>query len=176
MWSTRTGLVRHRWLGEVAGNVTSGVAAEEAPLLSHPRSHRSTPRRLVAVVALVAAVGSGCAEDGDVDQKTFEADLRERTGIDRGVTECLTERIFDDFEADEVNEIYRADDEADLDDATRVKLSDINGACFAEAAPETTAPEGGGEDVGGSSSTTEGDATTTSAPADTSSTTAAGGG
>ena len=102
--------------------------------------------------------------------------LRERTGIDRGVTECLTERIFDDFEADEVNEIYRADDEADLDDATRLKLSDINGACFAEAAPETTAPEGGGEDVGGSSSTTEGDATTTSAPADTSSTTAAGGG
>jgi hypothetical protein len=79
---------------------------------------------------------AGCGGGGDISRDTFSSDLRERTTVPEDVASCLTERIYDQFDQGEVNEIYRAASEDELEDDTRETLSDINEACFTEASDE----------------------------------------
>lgn len=111
------------------------------------------PRRLTrhAVAALAAGAAGlvalgGCGGETDIDRATFRAELQERTQRPEAVVECLTERIYDEFEQGDVNRIYRAASEAEFTDTEREQLRVINEECLAEDPTAPTAPvttEGG---------------------------------
>jgi len=134
-----------------------------------PRSCSSRlTARLAFVVASLLALGiTACGGGEDVAQDRFASDLRERTTIPKGVAECLTDKVYEEFDQTEINRIYQAATEDELEDATRETLDGFNRTCFEAAA------EGQGE----GSSTTEGSSeeVPTSTSSEAPSTTAPGG-
>ena len=92
-----------------------------------------SPRPLVAVVAVVALALGACAEAEDVSKTEFRADLQERTGVSEAVATCLTDAIYDEYDQDEVNRIYRAATEDELGNERRDELVAINDRCLAES-------------------------------------------
>lgn len=109
--------------------------------MSCPRFPRSLTRLLLVTATVVAVSAAGCGGAEDVARSDFESDLRERTTVPQSVSECLTERIYDEFDQGEVNRIYRAATETELDADTKETLAGFNRECFeAEAAATPTDP------------------------------------
>jgi hypothetical protein len=113
------------------------------PPALRPLARAAAPLAL-AVGALLA---TGCGGADDVSRDTFRSDLQERTTIPEPVAECITDAVYDEFEQADVNDIYRAPNDAELRDAIGedafASLNDINQTCFTEQAD--AAAEGGGE-------------------------------
>lgn len=122
-----------------------------------PRPPLSMLRGGVAV-ALVALATAACGGGEDVARDRFSSDLRARTTVPEEVADCLTEAIYDEFDQNEINRIYRAASEDELTDETRQALDGLNRTCFeaeiarqeantaddapAEASSSTTADSG----------------------------------
>lgn len=106
------------------------------------RPRRLNRRVLAAVAAGAAGIAllGGCGGETDIDQATFQSELQERTQRPEGVAQCLTERIYAEFDQGDVNRIYRAASEAEFTDDEREKLRVINEACLAKDATAPTAP------------------------------------
>lgn len=126
-----------------------------------PHPSRSTVRRgviLASLVALTAACGGG----QDVARDRFSSDLRARTTIPQDVADCLTDAIYEEFDQTEINQIYRAATEDELEDSTRETLDGFNRTCFeAEIARQSSTT---GEAPTEGRSTTTADASSTTAP------------
>ena len=105
---------------------------------------------------------SACGGTDPVDQETFQSELLERTNPEDGpvvpeaVAACLTDKIFEEFDQEEVDRIYRAATQTELDEDVGAQLSDFNGECFEAEGP----PEGGTTTTVESTETTEAPATT----------------
>lgn len=98
-----------------------------------PRSHPTRPSLAAAALAAVALLASAaCGGDDDVSRDTFRDDLQERTTIPEDVAGCITDGVFEAFGQEDVNEIYRAEDEDDLGEDRVATLNDINQRCWAE--------------------------------------------
>ena len=142
--------------------------------LPRPTS-RTVARAVVAAAALVLLL-AGCGGDEDISAEQFSTDLQERTGtipeteeqvVPPEVADCFTEKVYDEFDQQEINRIYHAADEDELGNTTRDKLNEFNQACF------TAYTEAQGSETSSTteaSSTTEG-SSTTEASSDGSSTT-----
>lgn len=135
---------------------------------------------LLALALAVALVAAACGGASDVDQETFQADLLERVNspaaeagepepLPEDVAACITERVYAEYDQGEVNRIYRAATQTELDEDVRASLNAINKDCFEELGPPV-AEEGDGDsttttEAGDGSTTTEaqGDSTTTEA-------------
>lgn len=74
------------------------------------RSLRPATRLAVATVAVAAlALGiTGCGGNEDVDKADFQEKLIERTTVPEGVAACITDRVYEQFDQDEINEIVFA--------------------------------------------------------------------
>lgn len=158
----------------------------------HPRRPRPASLVLAVATAILLLGASACGGTDEVTPEQFQAELLERTNPEEGdpivpesVAACLTDKIFDEFDQEEVDRIYRAATQTELDEDVRATLNRFNGECFeAEAAAAgegegegegsttTTAAEGEGEADG--STTTGGDATTTTAASEDATTTSEG--
>ncbi len=113
------------------------------------------PARLaIAVLAVATLALAACGGADDVDQATFSRELQERTNegqpadepiVPAAVADCLAEKVFAEFDQGEVNRIYRAATQTELEDDVRAKLTTFNQECF-QAELDAN---GGGEDVGG---------------------------
>ncbi len=134
--------------------------------LSRP-PHRAAARALAAAVVLVLVL-VGCGGDEDVSAEQFQEDLLERVNpsdddaeqvMPESVAACFTEKIYDEFDQQEINRIYHAADEDELGNATRDTLNQFNQECF--TAYLESVQDGGGEDV-----PAEGDTATTEAADD----------
>lgn len=129
------------------------------------------PARLViAAVAVATLALAACGGAEDVDQVTFSQELQERTNegqpvdepiVPAAVADCLATKVFDEFDQAEINRIYRAATQTELEEDVRAKLTTFNQECF-QAELDAA---GGGEDVGSGDGepipTTAADATTT---------------
>jgi hypothetical protein len=132
--------------------------------VSRPRSPRSLTRLFFAAATVVALGAAGCGGAEDVERSDFESDLRERTTVPQSVSECLTERIYDEFDQGEVNRIYRAATETELDADTKETLAGFNRACFEAEAEAEAAPADAGGATTTDAPTDDGAPTTTEAP------------
>jgi hypothetical protein len=136
---------------------------------------------LLALALAVALVAAACGGASDIDQETFQADLLERVNtpaaeagepepLPEDVAACITERVYAEYDQGEVNRIYRAATQTELDQDMRDQLTLINQDCYEEFGPAVP-EEGDGsaptttETGDGSSTTTEasGESTTTEA-------------
>ena len=109
-----------------------------------PRSLRPLARSAAPLALAVGALlGAACGGSSDVSKSTFEEDLQERTTIPAEVAGCITDRVYDEFDQDDVNDIYQAPSDAELRDElgedAYASLNDINQECFTESS------ESGGE-------------------------------
>lgn len=109
-----------------------------------PRSHPSRPSRPSLVAAALAAAAllasAACGGDDDISRDTFRSDLEERTTIPEAVAECITDAVFEEYGQEDVNEIYRADDEEDLGEGRLATLNEINQRCWGEAGSDDGDP------------------------------------
>lgn len=127
-----------------------------------PRSPRLTRLALTGVV-VIALGASACGGTTDVSKEKFSADLQKRTTVDGtvivrdAVATCLTDKIFAEYDQSEVNRIYRAATQTELDDDVRAKLTTFNKDCFEAEGPPVS------EDDGATTTVADGDATTTTA-------------
>jgi hypothetical protein len=85
------------------------------------------------VVAL-AAGAVGCSGDEDVVRADFEEKLVERTKIPDEAAACITERVYAEFDQDQINRIVQAATVNELPDGTEAALEVINRECL-EPAP-----------------------------------------
>jgi hypothetical protein len=123
---------------------------------------RSTGR-LVAVAALVAVLGAGCASQ-DVDGADATSVL-EDAGAPEEVSTCVGERIDDELTQGQKNEVGKADRLSDLDDELEQEVQGILDECVAGEGSGDEGDEGGSEGSDTSETTeSDADATTTSAP------------
>lgn len=107
------------------------------------RSRSLTALLLAALLALVAACGGA---DTNVSRETFRDDFQERANAGLGeddaqivtdeVADCFTDGVFEAFDQDEINDIYRTLDEEDLAGDQRDELFEINQRCFTAADAE----------------------------------------
>lgn len=143
----------------------------------HPRRPRPAPLVLALATALLLLGASACGGTDPVDQETFQADLMERTNPEDGpevvpeaVAACLTEKIYAEYDQAEVDRIYRAATQTELDEDVRDTLTRFNQECFEAEGPPVAEEEGSptttGEGEGDGATTTEGDATSTTAASD----------
>lgn len=121
------------------------------------RPTRSLARLAVAGLAALALVGAGCAGDEDVAREDFEDRLYDR--MDEQITEaqatCLTDRIYDEFDQDQINTIVWAATEDELSASTQETLRAINEECVGDASlPSSTTTTTTESQTGTSESTT----------------------
>ena len=136
---------------------------------------RLVPAALALVLAGAVVLG-GCASDEDIDQARFATDLQKRTDITDDQANCLTEKIYAEFDQGEVNRIYHAATEAEVGGDTLETLDGFNAECITGKATDTKGDpksDEGSDDQGdaGSASTTSTTATTSSTTDDAASTT-----
>ncbi len=93
-------------------------------------------RRVVATAALVAAVLTGCGDDGGAPDETDLVRLLEDGGQPEAVAECVADRLADDADVDPdaLESIIRGEGSTDLDTANA--YGDATVACTAAAQPE----------------------------------------
>lgn len=96
------------------------------------RSLRPATRLAVATVAVVAlALGTaGCGGNEDVDRADFQEKLIERTTIPEDVATCITDRVYEQFDQGEINDIVVAATVEELQGAEG-ELEAINQECQA---------------------------------------------
>lgn len=141
---------------------TGGARALSSDPVPPARPTRPLARLAGAGLAALALVGAGCAGEEDVTREDFEEKLVDR--LDGAITEdeaiCLTDRVYEEFDQEQVNTIVWAATEDELSAGVQEKLRAINDECVGDASqPSTTTTEA---QEGGS---------TTTAPAASSSTT-----
>lgn len=77
-----------------------------------PPARPSRPLARLAVSAAAAtalALGAvGCGGNEDVDRADFQEKLIERTKVPEAVGVCITDRVYDQFDQDEINHIVEA--------------------------------------------------------------------
>lgn len=74
-------------------------------------------RRLAVGLAVpaVLALGLGACGSDDVSKDKFTSELQDKANLTEAQATCVTDRIYDELDQDQINEIYEADtpDEAD---------------------------------------------------------------
>lgn len=78
-----------------------------------------TLRRLAVGVVAPAALALGLAACGsdDVSKDKFTSELEDKAGLSEAQATCVTDRIYDELDQDDINEIYEADTIEDADEA-----------------------------------------------------------
>jgi len=89
------------------------------------------PLRLVAAL-LVALAAVACSDDAITADQIQEQ--LEEAGLTADQASCAAEAIVDDLDADQIRDLYTADDEADAGDAWR-SGSDAVDRCVRENPP-----------------------------------------
>ncbi len=98
-----------------------------------PAARSLRPARLaVATIAVVAlALGAaGCGGSKDISKADFQEKLIERTTIPEDVATCITDRVYDQFNPDEIEDIVVAATVEELEGA-QDELKVINDECYA---------------------------------------------
>lgn len=110
---------------------------------------RPIARSLVPLAVAAVLVGAGCGGEDDVSRDTFRDDLEERTQIPAEVADCITDGVFDEFDAGQINDIHVAPSDAELRDDLGeddfATLNGINEQCWTEAPETATTSEGDAE-------------------------------
>ncbi|HMJ75845.1 MAG TPA: hypothetical protein VK507_07725, partial [Iamia sp.] len=79
-----------------------------------------------AVVALgLAACGGGT----DVSKEDLSSELQEGGDLSEAEASCVTDRVFDELEQDQINELYTADDDDALDAETAQLFTAVGVEC-----------------------------------------------
>lgn len=65
----------------------------------------------IALLAGVTACGSS-----DVSKSKFKSELVDKSGLTEAQATCVTDKIYEEFDQGEINDLYSADTEADLPD------------------------------------------------------------
>lgn len=66
-------------------------------------------RRLAAALALVSLpVALGACSSDDVNRETFTSELRDKANLDGDVASCITERLYDELDQGDINDLYEA--------------------------------------------------------------------
>lgn len=118
-------------------------------------------RRFIAVMALVAVPLAACSNQ-DADAQDVSSSLKE-AGATSDQADCAAEGLTegtDKLTQEQLNEVAKADDLADLDSDLQTKVNTVMDGCFG-AGPEGETSEGEGE---GSTTTTTAEGSTTTAP------------
>lgn len=73
----------------------------------------SVLRRLTIGLAapVVLALGLGACGAGDVSKEKFTSDLQDEAGLTEVQATCVTDRLYDELEQDQINDLYEADTE-----------------------------------------------------------------
>lgn len=97
------------------------------------RPTRAAVRLIASVVAsgALALGATACSGDDSIERSEFQEKLIERTTIPQPVAECITDRVYAEFEPDEISRIVVAATIEELRD-NRDDLVAINEACWAE--------------------------------------------
>lgn len=75
------------------------------------------PRSFAALALVVGlALSSVACGDDDVKASKFESELRETANLTADQASCVSDKTFEEFDQGEVNEIYKAEEGADLED------------------------------------------------------------
>lgn len=75
-------------------------------------------RRLAVGFVAPAALAMGlvaCGSD-DVSKDKFTSELQDKANLTEAQATCVTDRIYDELDQDEINEIYEADTVDDADE------------------------------------------------------------
>jgi hypothetical protein len=125
-------------------------------------------RRLAVLVAAVAVVAGGCASQ-DVDGSDA-ASVLDDAGAPKAVQTCVGDRIDDELDQDQKNEVGKADELSELPNELEQTVQGILDECVSsDGAATEGSDEGGSGDSSDTTETTEtteadGGTTTTSAP------------
>lgn len=116
------------------------------------RPIRTVARLALSAVAIGALVlgAAACGGDEDIEQSDFQEKLIERTAIPEPVAACITDRVYAEFEPDQIDRIVVAATIEELREAEE-DLVAINAECkasYAEAAEGTEDTSGTGDGEG----------------------------
>jgi hypothetical protein len=59
----------------------------------------------------VLALGLAACGSGDVSKEKFTSDLQDEAGYTEAQATCVTDRLYDELEQDQINDLYEADTE-----------------------------------------------------------------
>ncbi|HEV7722426.1 MAG TPA: hypothetical protein VGO60_14130 [Iamia sp.] len=95
----------------------------------------SVLHRLRVGLAAPAALALGlaaCGGDGDVSKEDLSSELQEGGDLSEAEATCVTDRVFDELDQDQINELYTSNDDDEALDAETSQLFTTIGVECAE--------------------------------------------
>ena len=73
----------------------------------------SVLRRLTIGLAapVVLAIGLGACGAGDVSKEKFTSELQDKASLTEAQATCVTDRLYDELDQEQINDLYGADTE-----------------------------------------------------------------
>lgn len=92
------------------------------------------PRKLAgALLALGLVVATGCGND-DIESSKFESELIKSTpGLSKAEASCITDKVYDTFDQDEINKLYSAENVKDLSKSVTGRFDALTAECASGA-------------------------------------------
>lgn len=87
-----------------------------------------TVRRAVAALAAAALFLAACGSD-DVSESQFRDELVDQANLTEDQAECVTDKVFDEFDQGQINDIYTADTEEEAGEEEAARFTEIVGEC-----------------------------------------------
>jgi len=87
-------------------------------------------RAATAAAASLALVLAACGSD-DVSESQFREDLVEEASLTEDQAACVTDKVYDEFDQGQINDIYTADTEEEAGDEEAARFTEIVTECVA---------------------------------------------
>lgn len=99
-----------------------------------------TPRVVLGFVASAAlAIGLSACGGSDVSKDKFTSELQDKASLTEDQATCVTDKIYDELDQGEINDLYEADDESELSgDAGEVFSTAVTDCVSADLGVDTT--------------------------------------